>query len=232
MPVEVASTVKILNRRGGLLGEFPGANVREALINANLKGAYLGGANLECANLESAYLEGANLEAAYLKGANLKGAYLEGANLKGAYLKGAYLKGAYLKGAYLEGAYLEGANLEGANLEGAYLEGANLEAANLEGANLEGANLKWSTWWQRYLSEVVPALLQAGGKSVEEVLAAGAWECHNWENCPMAVAFSVKSVSDIPLLYQPRAREFVRFFDAGLIPRPVVAKEEEHVDQV
>ena len=46
---------------------------------------------------------------AYLKGAYLKGAYLAGADLTGAYLTGADLKGADLTGADLTGAYLAGA---------------------------------------------------------------------------------------------------------------------------
>ena len=68
------------------------------------------------------------------RGAYLNGAYLYGANLEGANLEGANLEGAYLKGAYLYGANLYGANLYGANLEGAYLNGAYLYGANLEGA--------------------------------------------------------------------------------------------------
>ncbi|HEX3861321.1 MAG TPA: pentapeptide repeat-containing protein, partial [Stellaceae bacterium] len=99
---------------GSVIWESSKETVKEALEDANLKGAYL--------------------EGAYLKGANLKGANLKGAYLKGAYLKGAYLEGAYLEGANLKGAYLEGANLKGANLEDAYLEGANLKGANLRGA--------------------------------------------------------------------------------------------------
>ena len=37
----------------------------------------------------------------------------------------------------------------------------------------------------------------------------------------MAWAFQVKSIQDVPLLYQPRARQFVQLFDAKLIPCPV-----------
>jgi uncharacterized protein YjbI with pentapeptide repeats len=50
---------------------------------------------------------------AYLRGADLRGACLEGACLEGAYLREADLRGACLEGACLEGAYLEGADLEG-----------------------------------------------------------------------------------------------------------------------
>ena len=117
-------------------------------------------------------------------------------SLKGADLKGADLKGAYLKGAYLTGAYLKGADLTGADLTGADLD---------------------ECLWEGYLNDVVPALLKAGGHATPETIRS-AWECHRWENCPMACAFGVTRLDDIPILYRPRAREFVRFFDAQLVP--------------
>ena len=73
--------------------------VRQAVVEAVGKGAYLGGAYLG-----GAYLGGAYLRGAYLGGADLGGAYLRGADLGGAYLRGADLGGAYLRGAYLRGA--------------------------------------------------------------------------------------------------------------------------------
>ena len=129
------------------------------------------------------------------------------------------------KRADLGGANLGGANLTGASLYGADLTRANLTRANLMRANLGGANLTWATLpegitWEKYLAEVVPALLAAGGKAVADVLAAGAWDCHQWTNCPMAVAFGVDSLAGVPILLRPRADEFVRYFDAQLIPAP------------
>ena len=113
--------VKIKSILGNVLFEYSKENntIKDTLIEAIKRGAYLEGANLVGANLRGANLVGANLECAYLEGA-----YLGGANLVGADLEGADLRGAYLGGAYLEGANLEGANLRGANLVGAYLEGA------------------------------------------------------------------------------------------------------------
>ena len=73
------------------------------------------------------------------KGAYLRGAYLRGADLRGAYLRGAYLRGAYLSGADLSGADLSGADLRGADLSGAYLSGADLSDAYLRGAYLSDA---------------------------------------------------------------------------------------------
>jgi len=229
--------VKILNRwTNACIYESDHTTERETVIaavaagayldGAYLKGAYLKGAYLKGAYLEGAYLEGAYLDGAYLDGAYLKGAYLKGAYLKGAYLEGAYLKGAYLEGAYLEGAYLEGAYLDGAYLDGAYLKGAYLKGAYLEGAYLEGAIVAGCALgvptFAAYLSEVVPPLLRAGGLTLRAILDAGAWECNDWANCPMAVAFSVHSLDDIPALHRPRAQQFVSLFDAGLIPRSVV----------
>ena len=117
-----------------------------------------------------------------------------------------------------------GANLSGANLAGAYLTRANLTGANLAGANLDGANLYGATrlptgeTWAEYLAEVVPALLTAGGKSLEECKAH--WECHTWSNCPMAWAFDCKGIEGVPILLRPRAQQFVQLFDAKLIPCP------------
>ncbi|AGY57116.1 pentapeptide repeat-containing protein [Gloeobacter kilaueensis] len=171
--------------------------------------------------------------------ANLYGANLTRANLYGANLTRANLEGANLYGAKLTRANLYGANLEGANLTRANLYGANLTRASLEGANLEGAKLGKETkispetrlptgeLWSEYLAEVVPALCTAGGRKLEEV--AGHWDCHTWENCPMAAAFGVQGIEEIPLLFRPRAQQFVPLFDAGLIPCPVARSEAAEV---
>jgi hypothetical protein len=164
-----------------------------------------------------AYLAGANLARAYLAGANLARANLAGAYLAGACLARAYLAGANLARAYLAGANLAGANLAGANLAGAYLAGAYLKNAKIDDTtNLTGE------YWKEYLDNVVPALLTAGGKSIEQIVASGCWECHDWTNCPMHEAFSINHASEGPLLLRPRIEQFVQLFDAGLIPCPVV----------
>ena len=133
------------------------------------------------------------------------------------------------KRADLSRAYFSGENLSGANLSGAYLRDANLSRANLSrtdlsganliGVKLSGAKLENGLSWEKYLSEVVPALCVAGGKSLEEVAAV--WDCHSWKNCPMHIAFGVNSIEKIPALYQFEADRFVRFFDQKLIPRPI-----------
>jgi hypothetical protein len=153
-------------------------------------------------------------------------AYLADANLADANLAGANLAGAYLAGANLAGANLEDANLAGANLAGAYLADANLADANLAGAYLAGAKdipdftmpdgLKFS----QYKREVVPALLTAGGKTLDEIKESGCWDCHDWTNCPMAHAFNVRTIEEIPPLYRARAKEFIQFFDSRLLPAP------------
>ncbi len=98
------------------------------------------------------------------------------------------------------------------------LHGADLQDANLLGADLRGAGIDTGETLAEYIRDVVPVLCMAGGKPLAEVAAA--WDCHSWENCPMAVAFGVKGIEDVPAFYRPRARQFVQFFDARLIPRP------------
>lgn len=66
----------------------------------------------------------------------------------------------------------------------------------------------------------MPALLIAGGRSLAEVATLETWACHNWNNCPMASAFNVHSLSDVPPLFRHEANQFVQFFDQGLIPLP------------
>ena len=99
-------------------------NIKDAVEEAVMRGADLGGANLSDANL---------------RGANLRDANLRDANLCCADLRGANLRCADLGGANLCGADLDGANLRCANLCGAYLGCANLRDANLGGADLRGA---------------------------------------------------------------------------------------------
>jgi uncharacterized protein YjbI with pentapeptide repeats len=218
------------NLRGADLG---GANLGDAnLRGANLGGANLGGANLGDANLRGANLGGANLRGADLGGANLRGADLRGANLGGANLRGADLGDANLGGANLRGANLGGANLRGADLGGADLGGADLGDANLGGANLRGADLGDDTVlpdgvvWNAYVADLVPALLTAGGKRLEDVATEAVWGCHRWGSdgealgCPIATAFNVHALSAVPVLYRAQANQFIQFFDAGLVPRP------------
>ena len=148
-------------------------------------------------------------------------------SVEAAVKSGASLDGANLDGASLDRASLVGASLYRANLVGASLYRANLVGANLVRASLDGATkltmttrLPTGETWKEYLDEVVPALIQAGGKSVSEK----AWSCHEWTNCPMSEAFGIKHEKDVPLLFHPRARQFVQFFDAGLIPMPKCVK--------
>ncbi|HZL98651.1 MAG TPA: pentapeptide repeat-containing protein [Planctomycetota bacterium] len=110
-------------------------------------------------------------------------------------------------------------DLEGANLKGAYLKGANLKGANLEGANLKPSTvLDTGETFEQYLKETLPALCAAGGRAVADVITREHWDCHEWANCPMAAAFGVQEEAKVPLLLRPRARQFVKLFDSGLIP--------------
>ena len=201
--------------------DLRGANLTGAnLTDANLRGAHLSGANLTDADLMGANLTGANLTDANLRGANLTGANLTDANLRGANLRGADLTDADLTDADLRGAHLRGANLTGANLTDANLRGANLRGANLRGA--KNLHLPTGETWDEYLTETVPALLTAGGKSLESF--AELFQCHSWDNCPMAHAFDGHSITDVPILLRPRAEQFVQLFDAKQIPWPLPTK--------
>ena len=159
------------------------------------------------------------------KRANFSNANFSNANLSYTNLSNANLQNADLHEANLQNADLSGTNLHNANLKCADLRGANLEDADLSGATLGGATLGGSTLenglsWEKYLSEVVPALCIAGGKSLEEVAAV--WNCHSWENCPMHIAFGVNSLDKIPEMYREEAERFIIFFDQKLIPNPTM----------
>ncbi len=122
-------------------------------------------------------------------------------------------------------ANLRGANLGGANLGDADLRGANLRDADLGGADLGGAeNVRLPTGetWDDYLTVVVPALLTAGGKPLESF--AEHFQCHSWDNCPMAHAFDGHNPDAVPILLRPRAEQFIQLFDAGQIPWPLPTK--------
>ena len=143
----------------------------------------------------------------------------------------ALASGAHLTGADLTGADLRRADLTGAHLTGAHLTDANLTGANLRGADLTGAdNLRLPTGetWIEYLTETVPALLQAGGKPLTDF--AKAWECHSWDNCPMAHAFDGHGIEDVPILLRPRAKQFIQLFDAHQIPWPLPTREQMEAD--
>ncbi len=160
----------------------------------------------------------------HMKGsrANLSKANLSKADLSGADLSGADLSRADLSRADLRRADLRGADLRG--LSGADLRGADLRGADLSGADLRRAKLPTGETWEEYLSTSVPALLTSGGKSIKEVLADGAWSCHEWTNCPMACALGIHKPEEAPEALRPRVEQFVQLFDAELVPEPKVTE--------
>jgi hypothetical protein len=149
-------------------------------------------------------------ERAILRGADLIGADLSDADLRGADLSDADLRGADLSGAVLSDAVLIGAVLSGADLSDAVLS--------------DSVVLSDGVTWGEYKRDVVPALLTAGGRLLGEVATAETWACHSWTNCPMAEAFRVHDLTELPALYRWQAERFIHFFDAGLIPCPVVTE--------
>ena len=116
-------------------------------------------------------------------------------------------------------------DLREVDLRCADLSGADLREADLHKADLREAKLVCGETWEQYLDEVVPTLLTAGGKTLKDIVIADAWECHHWGNCPMAIAFSVVCIEDAPKLYWPRIKEFIQYFDALLIPCPIIKEK-------
>jgi hypothetical protein len=163
-------------------------------------------------------------ERANLRGAKLRGVDLREVDLREADLREADLCWAYLFGVDLREADLRGADLCWANLRDAYLHRADLREADLFGAkNIDSMVMPDGLTFAEYKRDVVPALLTAGGKTLDEIREAGAWDCHEWSNCPMHVAFGVYHTTEMVgpfAIYRQRADEFIQFFDAGLIPAP------------
>ena len=90
---------------------------------------------------------------ANLRGADLREADLSGANLSGANLREADLSGANLSGANLREADLSGADLREADLSEADLSEANLIEANLRGAEMNCAKFYGKTYNQKILKQ-------------------------------------------------------------------------------
>ena len=131
------------------------------LIEANLRGAYLGGAKLVATNLKKADLQGAYLGGILhwdtiesIEGANITAVrnapegFVEWALECGAVIEKDRFRGANLKGADLEAVYFLGADLQFANLQWAFLCRANLQEADLGRANLQNAYLKGIKKWR------------------------------------------------------------------------------------
>ena len=120
------------------------------------------------------------------------------------------------------GADLRWADLRWADLRWANLCEANLSGVDLREVDLRGANLPTNESWEDFLSIVVPALLIAGGKTLESCKEH--FQCHSWNNCPMSHAFNGQSIKDVPMLLRPRVEQFIQFFDANLITWPLLAR--------
>ena len=174
------------------------------------------------------YLVGANLSLVDLCEANLYGANLRGADLRSANLNNANLCWADLRGADLSLANLREADLRSANLNNANLRGADLRRANLNGTNFSDANLTSTILpngqiYAEYL-KTLPKLFTATGRKFEEIVTKDHWNCHHWDNCPMAVVFSVRSLSEIPATWRQRVKDFITYFDARMLPFEIVIK--------
>lgn len=191
--------------------------------------------------------EGEYGDRADLSQTNLTGVTLGKANLHRVDFTGANLANADLSHARLHHANFEGANLSEVKLIGAELHHVNFSRAKLVGADLSGANFIFSDifqsnfagaifsddtvietadTWREYLDSVVPALLTAGGKTVEQIVKAGAWDPSSWPpgptwvHTPVGVAFGVPDHDELPKLLWPRVVQFDWYFVNDLIPKP------------
>ena len=195
--------------------------------SGTLVGAGLYSTDLSGADLRKADLSGADLRKADLSGADLTDADLSWADLTDADLSDADLTDADLTGADLTCAYMLYTDLTDADLSGADLTGAILIGTSLSDANLTGATLPNGETFEYFVEHTVPRLLTAGGKPLEEVASSGNWDCHNWDNCPIAVAFRTNNTAGVPEEYRDDAGLFIALFDAGLIPRPVTTGDNQ-----
>jgi uncharacterized protein YjbI with pentapeptide repeats len=144
---------------------------------------------------------------------NLIGADLTGADLRSADLTGADLTDADLTDADLTDADLTDADLRYAYLSGADLTGADLTGADLTNAYLKGVVLPNGKTLPEYKNWLPSGLLTQGGKPLDLVLAA--FKNHTWTNCPMAVAFGVTRLEEVPECHRKEASLFIALFDGG-----------------
>jgi hypothetical protein len=154
-----------------------------------------------------------------IPGDTLQGADLSKANLTRADLSWANLSQANLSEVNLFGAILFGAKLTRANLSQADLTGANLSHAELFQADLTGTILPNGMTLPQYIEWLPSGLLTQGGKTLEEV--ATAWGNLDWTDCPMATAFSVHSLEEIPECHRQGAALFIALYDGGHLPKPI-----------
>ncbi len=70
---------------------------------------------------------------------------------------------------------------------------------------------------------LVPSLLEAGGRSLGEVLATGCWEYHDWTNCPIHTAFGADDIKGVPQEFRGRAAVFISLFDHKMLRKPSIA---------
>jgi hypothetical protein len=187
---------------------------KDGSILRTVPGDTLQGVDLSRSNLFGADLFGTNLSGTDLIQANLSQANLTWANLSRAELSGADLFQAKLSESNLSQAYLSGTNLSQADLTG-----ADLTHAELSGTDLTDTILPNGMTLPEYLAWLPSGLLTQGGKTLEEV--ATAWGNLDWTDCPMATAFSVHSLEEIPECHRQGAALFIALYDGGHLPKPI-----------
>ncbi len=206
--------------------------------------ANLARANLDGANLRSANLDGASLDGASLVGASLDGASLDGASLDGPRRREPR-RASLERNLRARASSARTARTSQRASARTLQRERSATARALDGASPRRTTASPSARtpqreprrreprrrrssrrreppsrvvWEDYLTQLVPALLTAGGRSLAEVATPTVWGCHSWSNCPMHAAFGADGIAEVPPLYRAEANLFVRLFDAQLIP--------------
>ena len=205
---------------GGSRADLRNADLRNADMRyADMRYAEMSGAEMSGADMQNAILTSANMRSADMRHSDMRNANMRSADMRHSDMRSADMRNADMRNADMRSADMRSADMRCADMRSADMSGALMNRAMLNGANMRSAVLTTGESWEKYLSVVVPALCQAGGQPL--VAVADAWNCHEWSNCPMRVAFGVRDEKDYPLLLQPRVAQFVQLFDAGLIKKPV-----------
>lgn len=228
-----------------------GSHLDQALMYANLTNQDLTGLQLQDAHVRAVHLTYLRLPYADLSCTRFEHSKLCAARFDEAKLWASVFKRCDLGLASFRGASLVRATFINCDLHDTSFNNADLRAAyicecrmspvfhktDLRGARIvsrldsrpmfsncqfDGSTDITGETWATYTQKVVPALLTAGGKTLEEVVGSGCWDCHSWDNCPLHVAFGAKELAELPLLLQARASQFLWLFDQGLIPQPAI----------
>lgn len=178
------------------------------------------------ANLFRSDLQDTDLSEADFEGTDFRRSHLAGSDLQRGNFRDAIFRNANLQNVDAREGCFEDADFRNADLRGCDFRKANLQHAEfnrqtkVQGIKLAGANLTGESW-EEYLHDFLPEFLQSEGVPLS--ITAEAWDCHQWDRCPIATAFNIHDPDDAPEDKIKRVDQFVILYDLGLIPKPKVA---------